>query len=54
MMHFRFSHMACGACPVRAHCTQASTLPRALTSYAQPAFEAPQAARKRQQEEEFR
>jgi transposase len=53
VVHFKFSRTACGACPVRAHCTQSATLPRALTIYAQPAFEALQAARKRQQEEAF-
>jgi transposase len=53
VVHFRFSRTACRACPVRAQCTQTATLPRALTIYAQPAFEALQAARKRQQEEVF-
>jgi Transposase DDE domain len=53
VVHFRFSRTACRACPVRAQCTQTATLPRALTIYAQPAFEARQAARKRQQEEVF-
>jgi len=53
VVHFRFSRTACGACPVRANCTQSAGLPRALTIYARPVFEALQAARKRQQEEVF-
>ncbi len=38
---------------MRAQCTQSATLPRALTIYPQPLFEARQAARQRQQEEAF-
>jgi transposase len=53
LLHFRFSRTDCRACPVRAHCTQSATLPRALTIYPQPLFEALQAARQRQQREEF-
>jgi transposase len=48
-LHFRFSRTACGACPVRAKCTQSATLPRALTISPQPLFEALQVARQRQQ-----
>jgi transposase len=53
VLHFRFSRTACRACPVRSKCTQSATLPRALTIYPQPAFEALQAARQRQQTTEF-
>jgi transposase len=53
VLHFRFSRTACRACPVRSKCTQSATLPRVLTIYAQPAFEALQAARRRQQSAEF-
>jgi DDE family transposase len=53
LLHFRFSRTDCRACPARAHCTQSATLPRALTIYPQPLFEALQAARQRQQREEF-
>ena len=53
MLHFRFSHTACRACPVRTTCTQSATLLWALIIYPQPAFEALQAARQRQQTTEF-
>jgi len=53
VLHFRFSRTDCGACPVRRRCTHSATLPRALTIYPQPAFEALHAARQRQQREEF-
>jgi transposase len=53
VLHFRFSRTACRACPVRSKCTRSATLPRALTIYPQPAFEALQAARQRQQTTEF-
>ncbi len=53
LLHFKFSRTACRACPVRAKCTQSATLPRALTIYPQPAFEALQAARQRQHDEQF-
>ncbi len=52
-IHFRFSRTDCRACPARAQCTQSATLPRSLTIYPQPAFEALQAARQRQQTREF-
>jgi len=51
VVHFKSSRTACGACPVRAKCTQSATLPRALTISPRPAFAALQAARQRQQEE---
>jgi transposase len=53
LLHFRFSRTACRACPVRAKCTRSAGLPRALTIYPRAAFEALQAARHRQQSEEF-
>ncbi len=53
VLHFRFSRTDCGACSVRSQCTHSATLPRALTIYPQQAFEALQAARQRQQREEF-
>jgi transposase len=53
LLHFRFSRTDCRACPVRVHCTQSTTLPRALTIYPRPLFEALQAARQRQQGDVF-
>ena len=53
MVHFRFSRTDCRTCPVRARCTQSTTLPRAVTIYAQPAYDALQAARQRQHTETF-
>ncbi len=53
LLHIRFSRTACRACPVRTNCTQSATLPRALTIYPQPLYEALQEARRRQQTAEF-
>ena len=53
LVHFRFSRTDCAACPVRTHCTQSATLPRSVTIYARPAFDALQTARRRQRTEAF-
>ena len=53
MVHFRFSRTDCAACPVRARCTQSATLPRSVTIYPQPAYDALQSARQRQHTEAF-
>jgi transposase len=51
---FRFSRTHCRVCPARARCTTSATRPRVLIVHRQAAFEAPQAARLRQQTERFR
>ncbi len=53
MVHFRFSRTDCAACPVRTRCTQSATLPRSVTIYSQPAYDALQSARQRQHREAF-
>lgn len=50
---FRFSRTTCRVCPARERCTRSPTRPRVLIVHHQPAFEALQAARQRQQTEEF-
>ena len=53
MVHFRFSRTDCAVCPVRTRCTRSATLPRSVTIYPQPAYDALQSARKRQHTEAF-
>jgi len=50
----RFSPTVCGPCPVRAQCTQSPIAGRELSFLPQPAFDALQAARRRQQTDDFR
>lgn len=52
--NFRFPRKHCMPCPVRARCTKAANSPRSLTIQRQAAYEALQAARRRQKEETFR
>ena len=54
LYNFRFPRGACANCDVRAKCTKAVDTPRTLTIQAQPAYEALQAARQRQQQPAFR
>jgi transposase len=49
MIHVAFAAADCTPCPVRAHCTRATALPRSLTLQPQAEHEAIQAARHRQQ-----
>jgi transposase len=53
MIHVAFSPADCTPCPVRARCTRAKHLPRSLMLQERPEHEAIQAARQRQQTDEF-
>jgi transposase len=53
MIHVDFAKAACAACPARALCTRATTVPRTLTLQPQAEHEAIQAARQRQETPEF-
>jgi transposase len=53
MIHGDFARAACTACPVRDSCTRATTVPRTLTLQPQAEHEAIQAARQRQERQEF-
>ncbi len=52
-VHVEFAAADCAACPVRAQCTRAKTLPRALTLSSPEEHAAIQTARQRQKTEEF-
>ncbi len=53
-IQIRFRRTDCTACPVREHCTRDQTKGRTLTILPQPYFEALQAARQRQQTQDFK
>ncbi len=53
-VHFTFSATACHACPLQAQCTRAKKGGRTLTIYPQEQYEVLQAARQRQETEEFK
>ena len=54
VIRIQFGKQDCLACPCRSHCTTASTNPRQLVVRPQAQFEAIQAARQRQQTQEFK
>ena len=54
VVYIRFAPTDCQSCPVRAHCTQSATQPRALMIRARPAYEALHAARQRQTTPDFK
>ncbi len=53
MIHVEFRASECAACPSRPSCTPAKNLPRSLTLQPKEDHEAIQAARRRQETEEF-
>jgi transposase len=53
MIHVEFRASECAACPSRPSCTRAKKLPRSLTLQPKEEHEAIQAARRRQETEEF-
>jgi transposase len=54
VIHVQFAANDCSPCPLRTACTRAKTNPRALKLRTQPQHEALQAARQRQQTDDFR
>lgn len=54
VVRVQFARAACAACPARAQCTRAATGPRTFTLSPQATHEALQAARQREQTDEFR
>lgn len=54
VIQVEFARAECAACPVRAHCTHAPVNPRSLTLRPQAQYAALQAARARQQTDEFK